>query len=385
MANNYDIFISYSRNDKTVVLPYIKQINEVVGKNCWIDLKGIESGVEFKEVIIKAINECKVVLFMLSDSSLRSKWTKREVIYAEDEGKRIVPVLVDGDKLRGWFKFHFGNVDFIDIRSEEQKEKLIGDLRTWLGVEAEEEKRKAEEKVKRKAAAEEEVTHKAEERAEYKVTESDNKVENTNDPKKQANKPEHTADVLKLKPTTKEGKNQNVFYLNAFKAILLVISRMLDFKGKGSLSEFWWNIPLLTFLFLSCLIYSVYIGKGNIIFGSISVMLVFIMSGIYVRRLHDTNRTGWWAFFPVSLFGNCIIPFIPDLVFIPFELCFVSFSFLVLFFCGQDSERKQNLKAFSLATLLVLMIVLIIYVAWACIPFFYKTFHLQVFFLLLLR
>lgn len=147
----YDIFISYCRNDKAVVLPYVKQISEAVGRNCWIDLKGIESGVEFEEVIIKAINDCQVVLFMLSDSSLRSNWTKREVIYAEDEGKRIVPVLVDGERLRGWFKFHFGNVDFIDIRSEEQMEKLVSNLRTWLGVEEEEARRKAvEEEARRK-------------------------------------------------------------------------------------------------------------------------------------------------------------------------------------------------------------------------------------------
>lgn len=131
----HEIFISYSRNDKDVVLPYVKQINEAVGRDCWIDLKGIESGVEFEEIIIKAIDDCQVVLFMLSDNSLRSKWTKREVIYAEDEDKRIVPVLVDGDGLRGWFKFHFGNVDFIDIRSDEQKEKLVENLKTWLGIE----------------------------------------------------------------------------------------------------------------------------------------------------------------------------------------------------------------------------------------------------------
>ncbi len=146
----HEIFISYSREDKATVLPYVKQISEAVGKKCWIDLNGIESGVEFEEVIIKAIDECQVVLFMLSDSSLLSKWTKREVIYAEDEGKRIVPVLVDGDRLRGWFKFHFGNTDFIDLRSEEQKEKLVNNLKTWLGVEEKKARLMDDECVKRK-------------------------------------------------------------------------------------------------------------------------------------------------------------------------------------------------------------------------------------------
>lgn len=134
-----EIFISYSRKDKAIVLPYVNQITEAVGKDCWIDLKGVESGVEFEEVIIKAIDECQVVLFMLSDSSLLSKWTKREVIYAEDEGKRIIPILVDGNKLRGWFKFHFGNVDFIDIHSEgfgffKYRKSDLSGYWHWLGT-----------------------------------------------------------------------------------------------------------------------------------------------------------------------------------------------------------------------------------------------------------
>lgn len=55
-------------------------------------------------------------------------------MYAEDEGKRIVPVLVNGERLRGWFKFHFGNVDYICINNEEQKAKLIRDLSRWTGT-----------------------------------------------------------------------------------------------------------------------------------------------------------------------------------------------------------------------------------------------------------
>ena len=149
-----EIFISYSRDDMDLVHPFVEQINQALGIDCWIDLKGIEGGDEFEEIIIKAIDECQIVLFMLSDNSLKSKWTKREVIYAEDEGKRIVPVLVNGDKLRGWFKFHFGNINFIDIHSEEQKEMLVENLRTWLSLKKKNRKAKAPLKVNEKALKE---------------------------------------------------------------------------------------------------------------------------------------------------------------------------------------------------------------------------------------
>lgn len=145
----HEIFISYSREDKDIVFPFIKRINNVLGTECWIDLSGIESGKEFEEVIMQAIEECRIVLFMLSERSLKSSWIKREVLYAESEGKRVVPILIDGNELQGWFRFHFGNVDFVNINSSQQREKLINNLKIWLG--REETKDKIEEEIKSKA------------------------------------------------------------------------------------------------------------------------------------------------------------------------------------------------------------------------------------------
>ena len=126
------IFVSYSRHDKNVVFPFVEKLNEELHLNCWIDLEGIESGEQFEDVIIHAIDSTEIVLFMLSDNSLNSDWTKREVYYAEGEKKRIVPVVIDRKGLRGWFKFHFGNVDYIDVFSEEQCNKLYNDLLNWV-------------------------------------------------------------------------------------------------------------------------------------------------------------------------------------------------------------------------------------------------------------
>ena len=129
------IFISYSRLDKNIVFPFVKRIEQELNTTCWIDYEGVEGGAQFEEVIVDAIDSSKVVLFMLSDNSLCSKWPKREVLYAEDEGKRVVPIIIDGKGLRRWFKFHFGNVDCIDLNEEEQCEKLLNNLSSWIGLE----------------------------------------------------------------------------------------------------------------------------------------------------------------------------------------------------------------------------------------------------------
>ena len=50
-----DIFISYSRHDKEIVLPFVKSIEQKFGAVCWIDLEGIESGSQFEDVIVDTL------------------------------------------------------------------------------------------------------------------------------------------------------------------------------------------------------------------------------------------------------------------------------------------------------------------------------------------
>ena len=127
------IFVSYSRADKPQVLDLVRRIESETGARCWIDLTGIESGSQFEDIIIKAIGQSEIFLLFVSDSFLQSQWTKREVYYAESEGKRIVPISVDGRPLRGWVSFHFGPIDYIDATSPDQVTKLCADIRSWLG------------------------------------------------------------------------------------------------------------------------------------------------------------------------------------------------------------------------------------------------------------
>ncbi len=127
------IFISYSRKDKDLVFDIVRQIEDKVGVKCWIDVNGIESGQQFVDVIMGAIENCEVVLFMMSDSSLKSEYARKEVNYANLLKKRIVPVILDGDRLRGWFAFDFSLTDFIVASNPEHISKLMRDLCSWLG------------------------------------------------------------------------------------------------------------------------------------------------------------------------------------------------------------------------------------------------------------
>lgn len=63
----HKIFISYSRHDKNTVFMLKDEIEDLIGKgSCWIDLTGIESDKQFIDVIIDAIDNADIFLFMYS-------------------------------------------------------------------------------------------------------------------------------------------------------------------------------------------------------------------------------------------------------------------------------------------------------------------------------
>lgn len=136
----YDIFISYKRRDKKKVFELKDYIEKSVGINCWIDLDGIESDAQFINVIIKAINEAQVFLFMYSSfhaeiDDYDTDWTVREINFAQMKRKRIVFLNIDNTDLTDWFAFMFGTKQRIDAFSTDAMQKLCKDLRKWLKIE----------------------------------------------------------------------------------------------------------------------------------------------------------------------------------------------------------------------------------------------------------
>lgn len=131
----HKIFISYSRKDYSSVVKLKDEIDLLLGKGvCWMDLTGIESDSQFVEVIINAINKSDIFLFMHSKSSEQSDWTRKEVMYANGKGKRLVFVKIDNTPLSDYFAFQFAGHDIIDLNDKKQKQKLLKDLAGWCGA-----------------------------------------------------------------------------------------------------------------------------------------------------------------------------------------------------------------------------------------------------------
>lgn len=86
-----DVFISYSRRDKEHALSLAERLR-ASGCSIWIDTQGIEAATSWSREIVTAIDTCKAVLLLLSESSVASHNVVKEVSLASESRKTILPV-----------------------------------------------------------------------------------------------------------------------------------------------------------------------------------------------------------------------------------------------------------------------------------------------------
>ena len=135
MEYKFDIFLSYSRKDFDSVVGLKNMLeDQVPGIKIWFDINGIESGDEFQDRIIDAINNSRIFIFALTKNSLASPWTRKEITFAKSKGIKIIPIIMKGEKMDDWFIFNFGGIDCIELDNDIHVNKLISNAKQWCGI-----------------------------------------------------------------------------------------------------------------------------------------------------------------------------------------------------------------------------------------------------------
>lgn len=134
-----DIFVSYSRRDKT----FVKKFHQALvdnGRSAWVDWEGIPLTADWRAEIRSAIEAADCFIFILSPDSIVSEVCQQELTHAETFNKRIVPVVyrdVDPDDVPGtlgsinWSFFRDG--DDFDAAYEALSTALDTDLK-WVKI-----------------------------------------------------------------------------------------------------------------------------------------------------------------------------------------------------------------------------------------------------------
>src|SRR2546422_325686 len=89
-----DVFICYSRADQQRVMSLVEGLRGM-GVSVWIDYKAIAGSSSFRQEIVEAIESCKVLILMVSESAVVSDNVDTEVTLAKENKKPILPLFLE--------------------------------------------------------------------------------------------------------------------------------------------------------------------------------------------------------------------------------------------------------------------------------------------------
>lgn len=122
----FNAFISYSRQDKDIV-KRLCSLLDAVGVSYWIDHNGIGAD-DFKRVIVDAIENSELFIFVSTINSNQSTWTAKEIGIAVEEKKTIIPIRLDDSEFNKEVKFDLVNLNYYDLFHAEDKPAALGAL-----------------------------------------------------------------------------------------------------------------------------------------------------------------------------------------------------------------------------------------------------------------
>lgn len=138
VVNNVDVFVSYQHEDELIV----KRIVEALEKNmikCWYAPRNIISG-SYAKSICTGIENCKVFLLVLSDSSSNSQHVLNEVELAYkrlDSGIILMPFKITEEISNEEMRYYINRLQWINavnIPLENAINDLISKLKPMFGI-----------------------------------------------------------------------------------------------------------------------------------------------------------------------------------------------------------------------------------------------------------
>lgn len=131
------------------------------------------------------------------------------------------------------------------------------------------------------------------------------------------------------------------YQLTFGQAIQSVFSKYATFTGRASRSEYWW---WALFTFIVGFVFNL-IGI-KILSGIVNLALFLPGLAVLVRRLHDINKSGWWAVLPCLISGVCG----------------------GLAACFALNTENSTLGIFTGIAGIVCLVICIVFIVWLCKP-----------------
>ncbi len=124
MGQGHDVFVSFSFSDQKIAQYVVDELSDKYNISCWICTSEILAGEHYKSVIVDAIESSKLVLFIQSEHSIASKEVPKEIAISLDNGKTVIPFVIDEAELVGDLEYDLLAVHRVDATKPTMDERI---------------------------------------------------------------------------------------------------------------------------------------------------------------------------------------------------------------------------------------------------------------------
>ena len=134
-AYSPEVMVSYSSHDRAQVMQFTQRLR-AAGVAAWIDQGGIDGAQKWGEEIVNAIDSCKTVILMISQTSMQSENIAKEVMLAWENNKHFLPLCLEDTKIAKSMQYQLAGIQQIKLYEGDPEAKFVAVLRALvrLGV-----------------------------------------------------------------------------------------------------------------------------------------------------------------------------------------------------------------------------------------------------------
>jgi TolB-like protein/cytochrome c-type biogenesis protein CcmH/NrfG len=111
-----DVFVSYASQDASVANSIVESL-EAHGLKCWMAPRDVRPGTQYADAIVRAINEAKAVVLVMSGSAVGSSHVGKEIERASSKRKPIIAFRMDAAPLNHALEYFLSESQWIDVKA----------------------------------------------------------------------------------------------------------------------------------------------------------------------------------------------------------------------------------------------------------------------------
>jgi TolB-like protein len=110
----HDVFVSYASQDAAVANSIVENL-ESQGLKCWLAPRNVKPGAQYADAIVRAINEAKAVVLVMSGNAVGSSHVGKEIERASSKRKPIIAFRIDTAPLNHALEYFLSESQWIDV------------------------------------------------------------------------------------------------------------------------------------------------------------------------------------------------------------------------------------------------------------------------------